>query len=586
MVNFWPIDIARCCPQTCHCLIKILPSTFRSIKDCTHLVLVIGLLIGIALIIYSLFIVFDPALGCFLRPTNCTHKLFDLVFLLPYTGILTGMLGYYDDRRQTLLRNLNSQKNLQTEAWQDALGDMNDLLGHAAKNAAGLAEKNFARHRRDFLTFLQRFTQRYNDSWSASEADKEQFRDQLRTLMRHWMRAFEETSIDPKVQPITIERDNDLVNYNDVGTLVVGVKEMVEKVQVQVLSADARANSDSAAIASLKDALQKYKQSQSALALASPISSDNLERGLQELRSVTASRGPNGSRCGWCKCAAAGCGISLTGGKHFPVKIEMLCLSMNILCREHLYMLVGIIVGLILASFHVLFPIFTGEDDEFDYTDLTRAVPIFIYTICLLVLVMDVERTSEILRMEREVNQLKEERQKVESVHNDMRVYWERVQNLTDRWLHRVIPLLDLYKELNDKVAETDPGKLFNEGILDTMNSRIADLQINMGTAEEWSFAFKCVGDSSTKSLNSGVKEVVRASRTESIEKLMESLESEIKDGRLSRQQLSSAGACLMGIPGEASSDSLPCHRGPSTANVDGGTLEMGSYEEGQSDKW
>jgi hypothetical protein len=475
------------------------------------------------------------------------------------------MLGYYDDHKQSLMKNLYQQKNALTASWQTALSDMNDLLGRAAQNSAGLAEKNFQSHQRDFVGSLQRFKSQLSQ---LSDNEKEEFIEQFRQFVRHWIRAFEETAMDRKNHPLRVEQNNELDWCKNPESLAQQAIDMIKKVDQKMVGADDRESADKQQVEVLKDALQAYTKPSQALVPASSTPRD-LERGLQELRDSHRNSEP--SRCGWCGCGLGGCGIITSKGE-FPIDIKMLCFSMSILCREHIYILLGIIIGMALATFHIWF-MFAGHDaEDSQATSIIRTAPCVIYSICLLVLVFDIERVSDVLRMDREVRMLKEEREKVEKVREDMKIYWESIQEVSDRWLHRVIPLLDLYKELNNKVVDTDPGTLISQGMLKNINANIKQLEDNIGTVEDWCVSFQREANGEhVQSLNNGVREVVRSSRTETIEKLNESLEKEVKSGRLTKKHLKVAHAALADVKRDSASS-----RGSESLAVPG-SVEMGS---------
>merc|ERR1711924_490423 len=145
-------------------------------------------------------------------------------------------------------------------------------------------------------------------------------------------------------------------------------------------------------------------------------------------------------------------------------------------------MLFGLVMGVLLSITTVLGPAF-NEEAKFGEALLTAA-PLFIYSVCLLVLVIKIETICELLRLEREVQHMKEERQRVEVVQNEMHGFWDNVQELTDIWLYRTIPRLDLYKEVNHHLGDAEPAALAMQ--LKKANDRIEHLNKNVGSLQDW----------------------------------------------------------------------------------------------------
>lgn len=195
-------------------------------------------------------------------------------------------------------------------------------------------------------------------------------------------------------------------------------------------------------------------------------------------------------------------------------------------------MIVGICWGSMLVAINFIWPLV--EEKIENKEAFTLAAPLMIYTLCLVVLVFNIERISELLRLEREVARIKEEHGKVEVVKDQMKVFWGNVQDLTDLWLFRTIPRLDLFKELQAHIGDCEANQMMPQ--LKTVNSRLQTLESNVGSLQEWrSNAHKEGQNTEHKKLTQGVNRVIRSSHTSSMEELMKHLDVELAEGELAK---------------------------------------------------
>jgi len=548
-------------------LIFWIPSTFRTIQDGTHLMLVIGLVIGMILIVINFSSILSISKMA-MHPIEYMEDVVDLIFLVPTTLLLMQMMGYYDDRMQTRLKEVGEQKGKLSEAYADMIVQMDGMLGRAADSSAGLAEKNFTGHRRDFIVFLERLLKRYKQQFPnppMNDGERqwhERFLKEFRSMVRHWLKAFEEASINPEEFPLTIESfPNEFEMFRTLETLIETVVERLKATDMKIVSG--RASKDEEEVNKCKAAAEGHGASD-VLAIPSQNSgmsgqSDALQVGLTNLREMSSQGVDTPGRCAWCKCGGAGCGLSsMERGERFPMSVGCLVCGMEIMCREHLIMVAGIALGLGLTFFNVIIPFVDGSDATTGRNALTEGAPLLIYTACLLVLVSNIESIVAVLRLEREVAHMKEEQTRVDVVQTEMHNFWDNVQELTDIWLFRTIPRLDLYKEMNIHLGDTEPTKMI--AAMEDMNKHLAVLEANIGTLQQWrgnaqleaSKGASQGGGDGMRKIGDGVRNVIRSSHTGSMEELMKHLDKELSDhhkGLLSKAQ---QGALTQGSGGKS----------------------------------
>jgi len=520
--------------------------------------LVIGMAIGFILIIRDVTAVYS--LGCLTEEAMCLFEILDLAFLVPCTFLLISMTGYYDDRTQSRLKEVEEKKGELTKAYTDIIATMDGMLGRAADSSAGLAEKNFAAHRRDFIHFLERVHKRYNESFTGCKIDEMKFIEEFRRLLRHWLHAFQEASIDPEGHPLMIERfPNEFDLYTSLQTLVMEVCDRLKATELKMVSA--RQGEDQEAINGFKENAAVMDGS-SALAIPSNMSSasgqGDLERSLRDLNEMGNAHAERVG-CNWCSCCRRNtpCGLQRTPGEVFPMKLGCKCFAMEILCREHLYMITGIVFGLALAGSNAIQPMTSKETPTSQA--VLQAAPLLIYSACLMVLCVNIESICELLRLEREVKHIMQERTKVEQVQGEMRAFWDNVQELTDLWLFRTIPRLDLFKELNHHLQDAEPGAMVFQ--LKAVNERMNQLETNIGALSEWRLlnqqsakaAASQGSGQAQRQIGDGVARVIRSSQTGTMEQLMHNLDEELGGSGLLSEH-SHLKALTAGVPGQTGS--------------------------------
>lgn len=217
---------------------------------------------------------------------------------------------------------------------------------------------------------------------------------------------------------------------------------------------------------------------------------------------VPAARpSPTTRRYSWIRCGGSkGCCLSFPEPESgvarvencFPMAFGFGCCEMMILGRDHLRLLCGSIVGIILILYKLLCNFWTLEAmhvaDEKIAQGMGKAAlgisPLIVYVLCLWGLLAHIERISELIRLEEEVKQFKEEKENVNRLKADMADFWGNVQRMTDLWLYRTIPRLELLKELQLQLANADPSEVIK--LLATSTAQLRRVEKVVGTIKEW----------------------------------------------------------------------------------------------------
>jgi len=292
------------------------------------------------------------------------------------------------------------------------------------------------------------------------------------------------------------------------------------------------------------------------------------EYSLRDLRSFTPAEV---QECSWCSFCQPGtpCAFSKHEEDWWPVLISLSVCQMKLLCREHAQMVLGIAVGALLTVVNLTSPMWNHGVPVAEA--FWETAPIGIYTACLAVLVVSIERICQLLRLEREVSKLKEQRERVAAVNKEMGVFWSDVQQLTDLWLYRTIPRLDLFKEFNYHLSDADPKTIV--GQLRDVNNRLEQMENAIGSLKEWRERQKVEAEAEwQRSLGEGVNRVIRSSQSSNLINVLTNVDEELAKGLVELPSHSNSAA--LPAPSEP-----PCFKGGE--HHPGGAVELSETPKG-----
>jgi len=102
----------------------------------------------------------------------------------------------------------------------------------------------------------------------------------------------------------------------------------------------------------------------------------------------------------------------------------------------------------------------------------------------LLVCLIRFEDIDVIQQLEREVKELVKQNEHVEQQRSTMREFWMSAQNLTELWLYRTVPRLDLLKEMHSQLEEASQEDLLMH--ISGANQCVEDLDRKLGAIKAW----------------------------------------------------------------------------------------------------
>merc|ERR1712154_306842 len=83
-----------------------------------------------------------------------------------------------------------------------------------------------------------------------------------------------------------------------------------------------------------------------------------------------------------------------------------------------------------------------------------------------------------------EVKELAKQNKHVEEQRERMRDFWNNAQQLTELWLYRTVPRLDLYKELHSQLEDEGEEDLLTQ--ISGANNALEGLEKKLGHLEDW----------------------------------------------------------------------------------------------------
>merc|ERR1719487_1848796 len=104
--------------------------------------------------------------------------------------------------------------------------------------------------------------------------------------------------------------------------------------------------------------------------------------------------------------------------------------------------------------------------------------------ICLVVLLIRFEEIDVIQQLEREVKELKKAEQNVQEQREKMHQFWSQAQQLTELWLYRTVPRLDLYKEVHSHLEDANEEDL--NRWMHIANEQLENVDKHLGALENW----------------------------------------------------------------------------------------------------
>jgi hypothetical protein len=198
-----------------------------------------------------------------------------------------------------------------------------------------------------------------------------------------------------------------------------------------------------------------------------------------------------GPRVSWFSFGAHGCKFTSAGGEDkFPKEWCLLCFRLVVLSKEHLLLLTGFVIGWVILALDIVSSSLAARKNSdpdksspFHGVWITAA-QILLVEVCLVTMLLRFEELDIIQQLEREVRGMEAQVKNVETQRKKMREFWSNAQQLTELWLYRTVPRLDLYKEIHSQLEDSPSEDLLVN--ISGANSHLENLELHLGALEAW----------------------------------------------------------------------------------------------------
>lgn len=384
-------------------------------------------------------------------------------------------------------------------SYDSLIKGMDDLLGKASESSATMAERSFESKRRDFQRFLERAETRYAQI-AGTKIDNDMMLQQFRRFVQRWLVVFEECSVDPIGNPKKVVTEEELNRCRTIGDVASLTLERLKATEVRFISC--QRDKDAKMLKGFRSQIRRItvpaqKQLQDApteIELSSdlrhrlpkgpggsfeiPDSGGDLENGNRRGGSweQQPQQKKGGCPCNWLKVGPSSCGYQSPNPDFgWPKICACVCCQISFLSRAHFLLMIGLLCSIaivvleVLDPKHLLIPLVAG----------TGA-----FGICLVVLLIRFEQIDVIQRLEREVNELELENNRIVERKEQMVNFWNSMQQLTDLWVHRTVPRLDLLKEVQGHLEDAPPEDIL--ALMAGANTRLEDLENHLPELSLW----------------------------------------------------------------------------------------------------
>lgn len=461
--GIYPFDLCCCLPPH---VARPIPKQIRKIQSKTHLILLLGILACIFLLTDSCYSLYGRVSslvrggktqeGVQKLQFFCLEELLCLLFMTPCLAYLGRTVGQYDEDLRLKKREAKAARAYLLQSLHATYKDMDQLLVSASESNAGFAERSFETKRRDFVRFLDRMQSKDLAAQLGSN-DAERLLLELKRFCASWLKVFSECSMDPVKHPLDVATTEQLIGCGSIPELCLLCIERLNSTQVRFLTS--RKDSDSRTIE------DERRKTRSMSACFTVLDIDCVEEGPE----------PCCRKVSWIECGKGRpIARSAADKEFFPRTYRLGCCSLTILSREHSALIAGFLVGLVLVVLEIALP-----DTQFLILGC-----MVIAQICLVITLIRFEDVDLLQQLTRESSQLTEEQHRLDIRHEKMKDFWTRVQDLTDMWLHRTVPRLDLFSEIHGHMEDMPELRLLKS--LQSANHNIEQLEGHLGPIAAW----------------------------------------------------------------------------------------------------
>jgi len=170
----------------------------------------------------------------------------------------------------------------------------------------------------------------------------------------------------------------------------------------------------------------------------------------------------------------------------FPKTFGCVCVSVTMLSKEHFMLISTFWLGWITLGLEFVHMSRTQKLTN-QGSAMTHTIGVFMAFVtqfCLIVMLIRFEQVDVLQQLEREVKTLAKQNEAFEAQSARMKEFWSNCQQLTELWLYRTVPRLDLYKEIHSQLEDAPAEDLLVN--IQGANDQLQTLEKSLGPLEDW----------------------------------------------------------------------------------------------------
>jgi len=283
-----------------------------------------------------------------------------------------------------------------------------------------------------------------------------------------------------------------LEGLSSIADIAVFVSERLTTTEVKFITEQRKNDND--ALKDDKERLGRMNQGRNLIAITDGKSDNNTNPGPSGTGSFVqqVGAGANQKTCTWFTCGVMGCMLckpSSNPQEGWPREFLCGCFELIILSRQHLNLVFSFFLGLIVValSTYIYMEVLNKQDAEQQEEAIAAGILVFMVLsmISLVVILIKFEQIDVVQQLEREVKELQKQNEIVEANRQRMRNFWNQAQQLTELWLYRTVPRLDLCKELHSQLEDTQSDKELLTH-MKAANMGLTDIESKLGSLQDW----------------------------------------------------------------------------------------------------
>jgi len=361
------------------------------------------------------------------------------------------------------------------KCYENTVADLDICIAKSMDTNACLAEANFDSKRRDFHRFLHRMSQ----NLQASREDADKFEQQFKQFVLQWLDVFSECSIDPVAKPLQVVSADDLEACKKASELAAYVAGRVKDSEVKIVSR--QREKDQEDISKCRSMWKTMKS----LHKSAFKKKDKMLNDQEESRDIENPKDgvPPMPKHGWVHFGKnADISMVRDDDGMWPIVINLRCMKILLLSQQHIQLMIAFFLG---------FPIFFLEIDlALQRGAVQRSLPyalaveVIICMVCIAFVLYEFVDIDVVQQLEQEVQDLEAAQIRVEFKRQQMKRFYEKAQQVSDLWLNRTIPRMELMKQFHGEIEDSSHDELF--ALLFAINAEMGKLERSLPPLHTW----------------------------------------------------------------------------------------------------